>query len=132
MTGQTLGRYVIESKLGEGGMGIVYKARDSQLGRTVAIKVLPPDQVVDADRKRRFVQEAKAASALNHPGIITVYDFASDGGTDFIVMEYVAGATVDLRLAAQKLSVKQAPGRGFATSTLRRAGLRRWPTILVP
>jgi serine/threonine protein kinase len=78
MIGQSLSRYVIESKLGEGGMGIVFKARDTQLDRTVAIKVLPPDKVADPDRKRRFVQEAKAASALNHPNIITIYDIGSD------------------------------------------------------
>jgi serine/threonine protein kinase len=78
--------------------------------RTVAIKVLPPDQVVDADRKRRFVQEAKAASALNHPNIVTVYDFGCDGDTDFIVMEYVAGATLDRLVPAHGLPVKQALG----------------------
>ena len=103
MTGQTLGRYFIESKLGEGGMGVVFRARDAQLARTVAIKVLPPDKVVDPDRKRRFVQEAKAASALNHPNIVTIYDFGSDGDTDFIVMEYVAGATLDRRVPAHGL-----------------------------
>ena len=72
-------------------MGVVYKARDTQLDRTVAIKVLPPDKVADPDRKRRFVQEAKAASALNHPNIVTIHDIGSDGGVDFIVMEYAEG-----------------------------------------
>ncbi len=75
-------------------MGVVYKARDQHLDRFVAIKVLPPELVADPDRKRRFVQEAKAASALNHPNIITIHDIASDNGTDFIVMEYVQGKTL--------------------------------------
>jgi Tol biopolymer transport system component/predicted Ser/Thr protein kinase len=95
MVGQLFGRYRIESKLGEGGMGVVYKAHDTQLGRPVAIKVLPADKVADADRKSRFVQEAKAASALNHPAIVTVHDFAEVDGRAFIVMEYLAGTTLD-------------------------------------
>ena len=103
MIGTTLARYTIESKLGEGGMGVVFKARDPQLGRIVAIKVLPPDAVADPDRKRRFVQEAKAASALNHPHIVTIYDIGAHGGTDFIVMEYLAGKTLDRLVPAQGL-----------------------------
>jgi serine/threonine protein kinase len=95
MVGQSLGRYRIESKLGEGGMGVVYKAHDTQLGRPVAIKVLPADKVADPDRKSRFVQEAKAASALNHPAIVTVHDFAEVDGRAFIVMEHLAGTTLD-------------------------------------
>ena len=76
-------------------MGVVYKARDTRLKRSVAIKVLPADQVSDPERKRRFIQEARAASALNHPNIITIYDIGSEGGIDFVVMEYVAGKTLD-------------------------------------
>ena len=108
MIGKSLGRYAIESKLGEGGMGVVFKARDTQLERAVAIKVLPPGKVADPDRKRRFVQEAKAASALNHPHIITIYDVGSDGDTDFIVMEYLAGTTLDHLAPAQGLPLKRA------------------------
>jgi eukaryotic-like serine/threonine-protein kinase len=108
MIGQSLGRYTIESKLGEGGMGVVFKARDTQLERAVAIKILPPGKVADPDRKRRFVQEAKAASALNHPHIITIHDIGSDGDTDFIVMEYLAGKTLDHLVPAHGLPLKRA------------------------
>jgi eukaryotic-like serine/threonine-protein kinase len=91
MIGHTVSHYRIIDKLGEGGMGVVYRATDMRLDRPVAIKVLRPETVADADRKHRFVQEARAASALNHPNIITVHDIASNGGVDFIVMEYVEG-----------------------------------------
>src|SRR5262249_21358206 len=74
LLGKTLGHYRIEGKLGEGGMGVVFRALDAHLDRTVAIKVLLPSALPDADGRRRFVQEAKAASALNHPNIITIYD----------------------------------------------------------
>jgi eukaryotic-like serine/threonine-protein kinase len=95
MVGTRVTHYEILDKLGEGGMGVVYKARDTHLDRFVAIKVLPADKVADPERKRRFVHEAKAASALNHPNIVTIYDISSDGGQDFIAMEYVAGKTLD-------------------------------------
>ena len=72
MIGKTLGHYQITEQIGAGGMGVVYKARDLHLDRFVAIKSLPPERVADPERKRRFVQEAKAASALNHPNIITI------------------------------------------------------------
>jgi serine/threonine protein kinase len=94
MIGKTLGHYQITDKLGEGGMGVVYKARDTHLDRFVAIKVLAAEKVADRDRKRRFVQEAKAASALNHPNIIHIYDIDQAEGTDFIAMEYVEGKTL--------------------------------------
>ena len=83
MIGQIVSHYEIREKLGEGGMGVVYKAHDSHLGRLVAVKVLPHDRVADAERKRRFIQEAKAASALNHPNIVTIYDIDSADGIDF-------------------------------------------------
>ncbi len=91
MTGRTISHYQILEKLGEGGMGVVYKARDTHLDRFVAIKVLPPERVADPERKRRFVQEAKAASALNHPNIVHIYDIDQQDGVDYIAMEYVAG-----------------------------------------
>src|SRR3954469_13439289 len=95
MIGRTIQHYHIVETLGRGGMGIVYKARDTHLDRSVAIKVLPSEKVADPERKRRFVQEAKAASALNHPNIITIYDINCDNGVAFIAMEYVAGKTLD-------------------------------------
>ena len=101
MIGQSLGHYRIEAKLGEGGMGVVYRAVDLRLDRPVAIKVLPQEAVTNADRKRRFVQEAKAASALNHPNIVTIYDIDQDHGVDFVAMEYVPGKTLDRRLKGE-------------------------------
>jgi serine/threonine protein kinase len=95
MTGRTIAHYEILETLGQGGMGFVYKARDTQLDRVVAIKVLTPDTVANAERKLRFVQEAKAASALNHPNIVTIYTIGNEAGVDFIAMEYIAGHTLD-------------------------------------
>ncbi len=94
MIGQTLKNYVIEAKLGQGGMGVVYRARDAKLDRNVAIKVLPPELVRDPERRRRFVQEARAASAVNHPAIASIYEIEDEGENTYIVMEYVDGATV--------------------------------------
>jgi eukaryotic-like serine/threonine-protein kinase len=108
MIGRTLGHYRIIEKLGEGGMGVVYKAQDLHLGRLVALKVLPPDKLSDPERQQRFTQEAKAASALNHPHIITIYDIASDGGLDFIAMEYVAGKTLDQVIPRKGLRLTEA------------------------
>jgi Tol biopolymer transport system component/tRNA A-37 threonylcarbamoyl transferase component Bud32 len=95
MLGKTLSHYEIVEQLGEGGMGVVYKARDTRLNRFVALKVLPHDKVADPERKRRFIQEAQAASALNHLNIVTIYDIGQADGVDFIAMEYVAGKTLD-------------------------------------
>ncbi|HEY1496076.1 MAG TPA: protein kinase, partial [Candidatus Solibacter sp.] len=95
MIGRTIAHYEILEQLGEGGMGVVYKARDTQLDRFVAIKVLRSDRVADSGRKGRFVQEAKAASSLNHPNIVTIYEIGADAGSDYIVMEFVSGRTLD-------------------------------------
>jgi len=95
LIGKLVGHYRIVETLGEGGMGVVYKARDEHLDRFVAIKILPQEKIADPERKRRFVQEAKSASALNHPNIITVYDIASCDSTDFIAMEYVPGKALN-------------------------------------
>src|SRR5262245_31740062 len=112
MVGQSLGRYVLESKLGEGGMGVVFKARDPQLGRVVAIKILPPEQLADPDRRRRFMLEARVASALNHPHITSIYDIGADGGTDFLVMEYVPGRTLEKLIPRHGLPIEQALAYG--------------------
>jgi serine/threonine protein kinase len=91
LAGRPLAHYRLVEKIGSGGMGVVCRAEDTHLDRTVAIKVLPADAVADPERRRRFVQETKAASALNHANIIHVYDIGSADGIDFIVMEYVSG-----------------------------------------
>jgi len=101
--GKTLGHYRITEKLGSGGMGVVYKARDLHLDRFVALKVLPPEKVADAERKRRFTQEAKAASALNHPNIVHIYDITADQDVDFIAMEYVEGKTLEQMIGRRSL-----------------------------
>ena len=108
MIGQILDHYRIESKLGEGGMGVVYKAFDTHLDRTVAIKVLRSDAVADERRRQRFVQEAKSASALNHPNIITIYDIGRAEGVDYIAMEYVAGKTLDQWIGRKGLALSEA------------------------
>ena len=95
MIGRNIAHYEILDTLGQGGMGVVYKARDRQLERLVAVKVLTPDRVANSERKVRFVQEAKAASALNHPNIVTIYNIGNEDGVDFIAMEFVAGRTLD-------------------------------------
>ena len=93
--GTTLGPYEIVAPLGSGGMGEVYKARDARLDRFVAIKVLPADKLTDPERKRRFIQEARSASALNHPNIVTIYDVGSENGVEYLAMEQVDGRTLD-------------------------------------
>jgi tetratricopeptide (TPR) repeat protein len=103
LVGQQLGPYLIESLLGSGGMGEVYRARDTRLERTVAIKVLPRDNTASLALKRRFLQEARAISALNHPNIVILYDIGSDRGTDFLVLEYVPGQTLRQMIVVEPL-----------------------------
>jgi serine/threonine-protein kinase len=106
--GAMIGRYQILEKIGAGGMGLVYKARDTHLGRVVAIKVLPPGLTADRDLRARFVREAQAASALNHPNIITVHDIGEAEGIDFIAMEYVPGQTLRDIMAGRQPTLSQA------------------------
>jgi Tol biopolymer transport system component/predicted Ser/Thr protein kinase len=110
LAGQTLLHYRILEKIGEGGMGAVYKAIDTHLDRPVAIKVLPADKVADPERRSRFVQEAKAASALRHPNIVVIHDIASDRGLDFIVMEFVDGKSLDELVGRRGLKLNDALG----------------------
>ncbi len=93
-TGARLGHYEIVGALGRGGMGEVYFAQDTRLDRRVALKILPAGSAVDGDRLTRFIREAKAASALNHPNIITVYDIGETAGMHFIAYEFIEGRTL--------------------------------------
>src|SRR4030095_5992134 len=126
--GTKLGRYEIRSKIGAGGMGEVYLAQDTELDRKVALKILPAEVATNQDRMRRFVQEAKAAAALNHPNIAHIYEIGESEGTHFIAMEFVDGVTLRekiredqtnlskllryLRQVAGGLSKDHAAGRG--------------------
>src|SRR5438105_2133780 len=98
-----LGHYVLLSQLGAGGMGEVYLARDTRLNRTAAIKILRPDIAADKDRIQRFIREAKAASALNHPNVATIYDVGEADGVNFIAMEYVEGKTLAAKIDGHAL-----------------------------
>ena len=116
--GARLGPYEVLSLVGAGGMGEVYKARDTRLDRAVAIKLLPADVVERPDRRARFETEARAISSLSHPHICTLFDVGDEDGRPFLVMEYLEGETLDDRLTRGAV----AGGRGLA---LRRADRRR-------
>jgi serine/threonine protein kinase len=112
MIGRTVSHFQILEKLGEGGMGVVYKARDTRLDRFVAIKTLPAKMVADPARKQRFIREAKAASALSHPNIIHIYEIDHADGVDFISMEFVNGKTLERLISRRGMGLSDALNYG--------------------
>src|SRR5262245_15433659 len=108
MVGRRVAQYQFLEKLGAGGMGEIYKAQDTRLNRLVAIKVLPAEKSGDPERRQRFLREARAASVLNHPSIITIHDVISEGDMEFMVMELVSGKTLNDLIPKGGLRVPQA------------------------
>ena len=106
MIGKTISHYRVTAKLGAGGMGEVYLAHDERLEREVALKVLPAEMLTDEAARKRFRKEALALSKLNHPNIATIYDFDTQDGVDFLVMEYVEGTTLSEKLSEHSLPEK--------------------------
>src|SRR4029453_13732503 len=110
--GTKLGPYEIQSPVGAGGMGEVYRARDTRLGRTVAVKILPSHLSDNPEAKQRFDREARTISSLNHPHICTLYDIGEHESTTFLVMEYLEGETLQARLERGPLSLTEVLGFG--------------------
>src|SRR5947209_7653506 len=103
-----LGHFTLLEKIGEGGMGRVYKARDTRLNRLVAIKLLPQSKMVDPDRRARFIQEARAASTLNHPNIVTIHEIVELDGQTFMVMELVDGKPLSELIPRKGMRINEA------------------------
>ncbi len=112
MQGRTLGHYRVIEKLGAGGMGVVYRATDERLERDVALKVLPAGSLADEEARKRFRKEAMALSKLNHPNVATIFDFNSEGGVDFLAMEYIPGTTLADKVHSGALPEAQVVGLG--------------------
>ena len=106
-SGMKLGPYEIQSLVGAGGMGEVYRAHDSRLDRTVAIKVLPASFSADRERLQRFAQEARAAAALNHPNILSIFDIGEEQGAPYVVSELLEGETLRERLRTGALPIRR-------------------------
>ncbi|HEV2764916.1 MAG TPA: protein kinase, partial [Pyrinomonadaceae bacterium] len=116
MVGSMLLHYRILTKLGAGGQGTVYKATDTKLGRTVVIKVLPPELTVKEANLKRFEREAKLASSLDHPNICTIFDLDHAGGVHFIAMQYVEGRNVRQLVAGRPLELRSALSVAYQTA----------------
>ena len=122
-SGTRLGRYEIRSQIGAGGMGDVYLAQDTELERDVALKVLPADAASDEQRMRRFIQEAKAVSALNHPNILTIHEIGNSGEVQFMATEFVEGITLRERMKSGRMEM----GEVLDVQTPTGQGRRSWP-----